>query len=245
MSAAPELSIVIPAYNEAGIVGDTLRVWDAEARGLGIAHEILVYDDGSTDETRAVLTSLAREMPALVVGYHANRGHGPTVLAGYREAAGTWVFQVDADDEVGPEPFEAFWRARHDYDLQIGHRRDRAQTLGRRVLSWGSRTMVGVLFGTGISDVNTPYRLMRRSALASLLSVVPEDTFAPNVAISGLAVLRGLRVREVDVRARSQTSRAAANWGALAAARLSIVQHLAIARRARAGSDEVGRHRRT
>jgi glycosyltransferase involved in cell wall biosynthesis len=243
MSAAPELSIVIPAHNEATLIGDTVRAWDAETRRLGVTHEILVYDDGSVDETGSVLTGLAGDVPGLVVVRHSNRGHGPTILRGYRDARGVFVLQVDADDEVGVEPFESLWMARHDCDLQIGRRLDRGQAPGRRALSWCSRVMIGALFGRGIRDVNSPYRLMRRTALDALVAVVPDDTFSPNTAISGLAVRNRLRVREVDVRVRRRGSRGAANWRVWAAARLSFVQHLAIARRARAST--VGPQRRT
>ena len=227
----PELSIVIPAYNEAARIADTVRAWSGEAHRLRIEHEILVCDDGSTDETPSVLAALVPEANTVRVRRHDNRGHGPTILDGYRHAAGSWVLQVDADDEVGPGPFEAFWNERHRYDLLIGARRNRRLALARRLLTLASRCAVGVLFGWAVADVNSPYRLIRRSMLVELLPALPEDMFAPNVAMSGLAVRRGFRILERPVLSRPVRQRRDASWRAVSAARLSFVQLLAVSRR--------------
>jgi hypothetical protein len=58
---------------------------------------------------------------------------------------------------------------------------------------------VRLLFGKGVADVNTPYRLMRRARLTELIAGLPDDLFAPNVILSGLAVRRGLRLYETEV----------------------------------------------
>lgn len=235
MSTLPELSIVIPAYNEEAAIAGTVRSWAAEADRLHIPHELIVIDDGSTDRTGSVLEALAAQVPSLRVRHHANRGHGPTILDGYQQATGTWVLQVDSDDEVGTGPFEGFWRARNDHDVLIGRRRGRTLSLSRRLLSAAARGVVRLLFGRTLADVNSPYRLMRRSVLAVLLTHVPSDTFAPNVAISGLALGRGLRVTEIDVPCRPQTGRPAPGWGAMGAGMRSLVQLLSIASRAQSG----------
>jgi len=220
----------MPAYNEAAAIAGTVRAWTSEADRLRIPYELLAIDDGSTDQTYSVLNALARELPALRVRHHANKGHGPTILEGYGHATGTWVLQVDSDDEVGPAPFEEFWRARDGYDLLIGSRRGRALSSARRLLTFAARTSVRLLFGGALTDVNSPYRLMRRSALVELLKDVPADTFAPNVAIAGLALKRGLRVGERDAPCRPQTRRPAPNWGAMRAGVRSFAQLVAIAR---------------
>src|SRR5262249_56214122 len=101
----PELSIVMPVYNEAAVIGDVVTSWLRELERLGIGYEFLAYDDGSRDESGRILERLGERVPGLVVSSQANAGHGSTILRGYREARGDWVFQVDSDDEIGPANF--------------------------------------------------------------------------------------------------------------------------------------------
>ena len=230
-----ELSVVMPVYNEEGAIEGVLRAWSGELDRLGIAYEIRVYDDGSRDGTRAILDRLAEAIPRLVPLGHANRGHGPTILRGYGEARGAWVFQLDSDGEIGPEGFEPLWSVREEHDFLFGVRHNRAQPTSRRLITGVSRITVRLLFGRGIADVNTPYRLMRGERLAELLEDVPADTFAPNVALSGLALARGLRVyeRPVEFRSRVTGTVSIVKWRLLRAAARSFAQTVRIGLRAK------------
>jgi hypothetical protein len=109
------------------------------------------------------------------------------------------VFQIDSDGEMGPESFAELWNARERFDLVLGCRKNRQSPLARRIISRGSRIVVRVLFGSGLWDVNTPYRLIRHSALAAMLPSMPPHAFAPNVIMAGLAVRDGLRIHQLWV----------------------------------------------
>ena len=231
----PELSVVIPVFNEARVVAEVVRGWVSALDRLGVRYELLVYDDGSTDETPAILHRLAESSPRLTVRTHGNRGHGATVLRGYREARGEWVFQADGDGELGAEGFPALWRERHDRDLVLGLRQRREGTWDRRMVSRLSALTVRALFGVRIGDANVPFRLMRRVCLERLLAELPKALFAPNVALSGVAALRRLRIAEVPVPHRGRR----AGRGSLAGGRIwwaaarSFGQTVAVALRAR------------
>ncbi len=194
-----DLSVVIPAYNEEGAIRQVVASWEHQLGALGIEYELRVYDDGSKDDTGKVLEELTRERPRLVAVQQTNQGHGPTILRGYREARGEWIFQVDGDDEMGPDPFPAFWQGREAADVVQGYRTDRHSPAARRLLTAGARMLVRILFGGSVRDANIPYRLYRRSALRELLDLVPEGALTPNVLLSGLTVRRGLRIRELPV----------------------------------------------
>src|SRR2546430_16022373 len=138
----PTLTVVMPAYNEAGVIRDVVSAWDHQLETLGIPHEIRVYDDGSRDGTGELLAALARERPAVTAVRQTNRGHGPTVLRGYAEAGGEWVFQTDSDDEMGPEPFARLWQRRHDADVVLGYREGRTAPLVRRIVTAVARRAI-------------------------------------------------------------------------------------------------------
>jgi len=189
----------MPVYNGEATIGAVVKSWMDELDRLKIRYEFLVYDDGSGDGTSAVLAAIAKNDRRLVVRQHPNMGHGPTILRGYEQAAGEWVFQTDSDNETTPAGFEQLWQARDGSDLLLGCRKDRHSTFARRAISAGARTIVRALFGAGLWDVNTPYRLMRRSALAAMTAWIPPLAFAPNVLIAGLAVREQLRIRQTWV----------------------------------------------
>lgn len=198
------LSVVMPAYNEEKKIAAVVSAWLAEFDRLGVDYEFLAYDDGSTDGTGNVLRELAGVFPRLRVKSQPNQGHGPTILKGYGEARGEWTFQIDSDGEMGPEGFGTLWSRREDYDFLVGCRLGRSSAFARRVVTAASRFTVRMLFGKGIGDVNSPYRLMRSSCLKSMIPLLPEKSFAPNVILSGLAGRMNLRTYETPVPHRGQ-----------------------------------------
>jgi hypothetical protein len=109
------------------------------------------------------------------------------------------VFQTDSDGEVAPASFPDLWRERQAHDLVLGIRQGRRVSLDRRVVSWLSRLSVWLLFGAWLGDANVPFRLVRRAHLQALVADLPEDLFAPNVALAGIAARARLRIREVPV----------------------------------------------
>ena len=144
----------------------------------------------------------AKMLQGVKVRDKANGGHGHTILTGYREAAKDgfdWVFQIDSDDEMGPEKFNELWERRSEYDFLVGIRDGRVQALPRKIISFVSRLCVRIFYGKSVWDVNTPYRLMRMSAFRGFYSRIPLTTFAPNVILSGLAARHKLRCFEMNV----------------------------------------------
>ena len=197
----PELTVVVPVYNEEACIRDVLVKWVAELRRLGIAFRILALNDGSKDRTGDILDRAAAEYPEITAVNKPNSGHGPTILSGYRKAVqdGPWVFQVDSDDEMGPESFNRLWAERENYDFLLGCRDQRRQAAARKTISFISRTVIRLFYGSRIWDVNAPYRLFRSDAFREVLREIPTDTFAPNLIISGFCSVRKLRVLEVPV----------------------------------------------
>ncbi|MBR2584984.1 MAG: glycosyltransferase [Thermoguttaceae bacterium] len=202
------LAVVMPVYNEEEAIGPVLRKWAEALSRLGIDFTIFAYNDGSKDHSLEVMRSVAEEYPGRITPVDKpNTGHGPTILLGYRQAVSAgfdWVFQIDSDDEMGPESFSQLWDARGDKDFLVGWRDGRTQALPRKLISAVSRMSVRLLYGKGIHDVNTPYRLMRVSAFREAYESIPSDTFAPNVILTGIAACEGFRDAQFAVPQRDR-----------------------------------------
>jgi len=231
-----KLAIIMPVYNEEKAIGPVLDKWVQAIDRLGIQYAIHPYNDGSRDDSFRIMQEKEAEHPGRVVAHtKPNGGHGPTILQGYREAAAAgydWIFQIDSDDEMGPEGFPSLWDRRNDCDFLVGIRDGRKQALPRKIISAVSRMTVKVFYGGGgIWDVNSPYRLMRVSAFSKIYDAIPANTFAPNVIISGMAARMKMRCFETRVPQKDrQTGEVSIKkWKLLKAAAKSLFQTVSFA----------------
>jgi len=179
------------------VLGD----WIGVCHRLGIDFEITIYDGGSTDATLNIVRAAVHHSTPGQVVLKVLPGvpHGPSILHGYREASSDWIFQMDSDDAFGTEAFEDLWGRRDEFDLLIGCRTGRRSNWSRRVVTLSGRIVIRALFKSKVTDANTPYRLMRRSAIADLLRHLPDDAIVPNVMLSGLAGSAKLRLYQIEV----------------------------------------------
>lgn len=192
-----DLIVVLPVYNEAQIIQTVIEDWATTLRALNIDFEIRAYNDGSTDDTLTKLRDIVHTHPELNIIEKPNSGHGPTILKGYRDADATYIFQVDSDNEMKAKYFALLWKERNNYDCIMGKRAFSFKVpLPRRIVSYMAKMAVRFFYGSGISDVNVPYRLMRKDKFIDIFTAIPADTFAPNVIISGMVIRNKLRIKD-------------------------------------------------
>src|SRR5207247_9474850 len=84
----PTLTVVMPAYNEAGAIREVVTGWDRQLAALGVRYEIRVYDDGSRDGTGDLLAGLARERPTLPAFRQPHPGYGRPVMGWVQQGRG-------------------------------------------------------------------------------------------------------------------------------------------------------------
>jgi len=200
-----ELIVVMPVYNESEIIGEVIKDWSKVLGSLSLSYAIKVYNDGSRDNTSTKLHEIKTSHKHIHVIDKNNTGHGPTILRGYLESLESqWLFQVDSDNEISPEHFIEFWYSRDDYDLLIGDRQNRDAGFLRGFVTFLSRQTVHVFYGKGIKDVNAPYRLMRTEKFKEIIQSIPNNTFAPNIIISGMAIKEKLAIKNIKVLNRNR-----------------------------------------
>jgi dolichol-phosphate mannosyltransferase len=228
-----ELIAIMPVYNEEGTIRKVVQEWHDELRALDIRFELHVYNDGSKDSSLEILKKLEQELDHLVVHDQPNKGHGPTILHSYKNAPDVqWLFQVDSDNEVRPESFHILWEKRSGYDFLLGRRSNKHNPWPRRLVSAVAAGLVHSFFGQGVSDVNSPFRLMRLDAFRDDFLLIPDQIFAPNVIVTGIACLRKMRIFETEIPYQfRQTGTVSINkWKLLRAAWLSGIQTLTFIR---------------
>jgi dolichol-phosphate mannosyltransferase len=195
-----DLSVVVPVYNEAGVIEDLVRDLERELLPLVGQLEVIVIDDASTDDTPEILDRLAQDRAWLDIQHaEKNAGHGPSVIRGLDRASADWIFQLDSDGQFLVDEFPLLWSRRDECDLALGVRARRNDPAHRLVLSRAVRAATSLLAGSRMRDVNTPFRLIRRSLWKELGSIIAPDTLAPNILVSLGAAVKGRRVLEIPV----------------------------------------------
>lgn len=177
MAEPGETSVIIPAFNEAGGIGETVE----GLRRFGFA-EILVVDDGSTDETAA----RAKNAGARVVVHPYNKGNGAAVKTGIREAVSPVVLLMDADTQHDPAEAEKLIGPVGTYDLVIGTRSLSDQSFLRAAGNALFRSLASWLTGRPIPDLTSGYRAAKRTALLEVIHLLPNGFSYPTTSCLAL-----------------------------------------------------------
>jgi glycosyltransferase involved in cell wall biosynthesis len=172
MADPASVSVVIPAYQEADVVGEVVSALSAAAAW----REILVVDDGSTDGTAAAAAAAG----ARVVSHPYNKGNGASVKSGIRAALGEWIVIADGDGQHRPEDVVAVAAKLGAYDLVIGARAPAAQaTRGRRLGNAVLNGLASYLTERPIPDLTSGLRAARREHLSEFIHLLPNGFSTP------------------------------------------------------------------
>lgn len=215
-----ELSLIIPAYNEAERIGPTLRRVHRFLAARPARFEILVVDDGSTDETAALVTALAGELLGLyLLCSSANRGKGHAVRLGMLAATGQVRVFSDADGSTPIDELDALLLALAEgADLAIGSRYLAASRVTRpqpRVRRAWSRLANGVVqqwLLPGVADPHCGFKAFTAAAAAQVFAVGTVDGWSFDLEVLATARAHGLRIREVPVRWENDARSKARIW---------------------------------
>src|SRR5579871_2316425 len=145
------LSLIIPAYNEAGNIARAIAEADEALPGMVGAYEILVVDDGSRDDTAQVVAQAAATRPAVRLLRHpTNRGYGAALRTGFEAARFERVAFTDADCQFHLDDLAALLPLTESHSVAAGYRVGRQDPPRRRFVSWSYNTTARAILGTRV-----------------------------------------------------------------------------------------------
>jgi len=208
--ASPQLSIIVPAYNEVRRIAATLESMRSHLDSRGYAWQIIVAADGD-DGTREAAAAWGRGDARLsVIGSPKRMGKGRGIRLGVEQAAGQTIGFIDADYKTPIEEIEKLLPVLAEgYDVAIGSRKvgeariEKPQPLYRRLGSAAFHAVMGSLLGlSDIRDTQCGFKFFRGDAAKTIFSHQRINGYMFDVEILRLARLLGYRIKEVGVRWR-------------------------------------------
>lgn len=197
-------SIIIPAYNEQDRIGDTLNKISHYFEKLWKTYEILVIDDGSSDNTKQVV--LSANIPKLeLLSKTKNYGKGSSVKRWMMKARGKYLLFTDADNSTPIEELDKLMQYISEYDIVIGSRFTKNSNIKQKQ-PW-YRVFIGrgwnfliknFLFG-GISDTQCGFKLFKRKAALDIFPLQKIKGFGFDMEILLIALSKGYTIKEVGV----------------------------------------------
>jgi glycosyltransferase involved in cell wall biosynthesis len=189
-----KLSVLIPAYNEAPTVESLIR----RVAAVDVDKEIIVVNDGSSDETGEILDGL--DIPGLrVIHHHVNQGKGAAIRTAIAAAQGDAIIIQDADLEYDPEDYHKLVKKMVQENARVvyGVRSLEGQ---KALMRWGNRfltLLTNIIYGSRLHDMETCYKLVDRELIQSF--PITCDRFDLEVEVTAKILKSGHKIHEVPI----------------------------------------------
>lgn len=156
------ISLVFPVHNESFIIEQTLRNYLAELQDRVPDFELIVSEDGSTDDTKSVLERLSKELPMKLYMSDERKGYQQALIDAISYATKPWLFIVDSDYQFAAIDFWRLDQHRRDYDVILGMKAPRRDPKYRVFLSRGYNLLLRLFLKVPYRDMDTGFRLIKR-----------------------------------------------------------------------------------
>jgi dolichol-phosphate mannosyltransferase len=220
----PDLSIVIPFYNEEANVQPLLAALRLAVDSLPIQEvEVWLIDDGSRDATAAALAAAQAAWPAVRVhSFPRNSGQAAALWWGFKHARGRWIATLDGDGQNPPSELRQLWSRRHEADMLVGIRAHRDDSRLRRLMSRVANGVRSRLLGDGVTDSGCALKLFRHEVVESFFPMRTLYSFMPACAHAA-----GFTLQQIPVAHHARTA-GVSNYGLRSMAWRPLLDMLAL-----------------
>jgi glycosyltransferase involved in cell wall biosynthesis len=199
------VSVVVPAYNEEGAIDGVLAEIEKAMAGTGMAYEIVAVDDGSTDQTGAVLS---RRDGVTLVTHPENRGYGAALKSGILKARGEVIVITDADGSYPNDEIPRLLAVMDDCEMAVGARTGGIVNvpLLRRSAKWVLGKLANYLSGRKIPDLNSGLRAFRKETCLKFLGLI-SDGFSFTTTLTLAMLSNGCEVKFLPINYYKRTGK--------------------------------------
>lgn len=165
----PELSLFLPAYNEAANIKKTVSDADKVLKKFAHKYEILVIDDGSKDDTGAIVKSMIKRNKNIrLITHKPNRGYGAAFKSGLYGSRYQLVSFIDSDGQFDYSEIAKFLPLLHNHDLVIGYRLKRQDNFLRVLNANLWKLWIWLLFGLWVKDIDCAFKVIKKPVIDSI-----------------------------------------------------------------------------
>lgn len=200
-----DLTIIIPAFNEAERIKSTLRAVRDYLKGKDFSAEVLVINDCSTDRTAEIVQKFQGIKNLKLINHEKNRGKGGAIQTGFQEARGQISLFIDADNSTDITEFDKFIPALKKTPIVIGSRYlenselKKSQGIARKVLSRIGNKLIRNILKFSIKDTQCGFKAFHTDVAKFLAERQQVNGFAFDIELLGVAHMHGVEVKEIAV----------------------------------------------
>ena len=192
------LSVFFPCYNEQDNVERVVKAAVDVLTDLKIDYEIIIVNDGSKDKTGQIADKLAAENKNIrVVNHWPNLGYGAALQSGFKASTKKYIFYTDGDGQFDIKELPVLFKYTADYDIVTGYRIKRQDNMARKLNAFCWTTLVNLLFGMKIKDMDCAFKLYRRSIFDNIK--LKSTGALINTEIFARAKNKGYKIAQVGV----------------------------------------------
>ena len=198
-SVAPvTLSVIFPAFNEEDNIRHTVESARLVLPKLAQTWEIILVNDGSEDGTTPLCDQLAEQYSEVRAIHHTdNRGYGAALKSGILAARFDYIFFTDSDGQFDLQELENLIEWAHHYEIVTGYRAKRQDPPHRLINAWGWRTLVRMVLGVKVRDIDCAFKIFQRSVFDRVQ--IRSVGAMVNTEILAQAMSFGMKIHEVKV----------------------------------------------
>lgn len=194
-----EISIVMPAFNEEQNIERTIRQSFSALKNLSLNGEVVITEDGSKDNTKAVIQKLQKEFPDLrMVIHEVNAGYGESLKDAILAASGKYIVSIDSDGQfdISETPL-LIAKIKEGYDIVAGFRKQKKDSKFKVIADRGLNLIMRLLFGISYRDTNCAFKLYKPGIL-NKITIEARGYQAPTEILMKLHTL-GFKIGEIGV----------------------------------------------